>query len=54
MLNHCVCIQNYVSAFNYIVYTHNIWCVYKIALYACKAILFYEHTKCAYEKNNCI
>ena len=50
MLSHCVCMQNYVSAFNYIVCTHNIWCVYKIVLYACKTILFYEHTKCAYAR----
>ena len=50
MLNHCVCIQNYVSAFNYIVCTQNIWCVYKIVLYACKTMLFYEYTKCAYAR----
>ena len=50
MLNHCICVQNYVCAFNYIVCTQNIWCVHEIVLYACKTILFYEHTKCAYAR----
>ena len=34
MLNHCVCVQNYVCVLNYFVRTQNIWCVYEIVLYA--------------------